>query len=99
MTAPFAARGHATTLTALGRTYLGGGRDSAARAALARADALRPDDPATLFELGAAHHRCGKRDEAVSALERTLQLSGGHAGASRLLEKIAEPNKARKNAS
>ena len=101
-TPPFLERGHATTLAALGKTYIGGGRYTEARHALARADRLKPDDAGTLYHLGSACFRNGRRDDAKAALEaaQTVRPGGrGHAPAAALLEKMAAPSKARKKAS
>ena len=101
-TPPFLERGHATTLAALGKTYIGGGRYTEARHALARADRLKPDDAGTLYHLGSACFRNGRRDDAKAALEAAQTVrpgSRGHAPAAALLEKMAAPSKARKKAS
>ena len=98
-TPPFRDHGHATTLAALGKAYIGGGRHTEARDALARAKQLRADDAGLLYNLGSAHFRCGERERAKAALEGAQAARPGHARATALLEKMAAPTKARKKAS
>jgi hypothetical protein len=55
---------------------------------LARADALYPDSPSTLLNLGAAYARLGRFAEAAQAWERLVAIDPGNARARENLERL-----------
>jgi tetratricopeptide (TPR) repeat protein len=50
---------------------------------------LQPDFADPHYEIAALHARAGRREQAVAAVQRALQVEPGHRQAKKLLEKLA----------
>ncbi len=68
------ARETAEALARLGHCLVEGGRGGEALGALNRSDALGPDNPDTLFDLGRALEAIEQKDRALRVYKRVLQL-------------------------
>src|ERR1700730_11669093 len=86
---PVYAQGSVADLNEAGWKALQNGNGGRARTLFAQALTMRPNDPVLLLGAGAAAHAEGKNQDAMSRLQRALELDPRLTVASRLLGEIA----------